>query len=114
VNGTALTDSDELFSFTIAFGQQYESFYEVVGDKGKIRLERAFTTPSDFPNRIILTEGSIVSEIPVEAADHFQLMIEGISEIILNGKDFSFLKRRAALIARLADDMERGCMSYER
>ena len=113
VNGTALTDADELFSFTILFGQQYESLYEVVGDAGKIRLERAFTTPYDYSNRIILTEGSTVTEIPVPPADHFQLMIEGISDIILTGKDFSFLNRRAALIARLADDMERGCILHE-
>jgi len=113
VNGTALTDADELFSFTILFGQQYESLYEVIGDKGKIRLERAFTTPHDYSNRIILTEGSTVTEIPVPPADHFQLMIEDISDIILTGRDFSFLNRRAALIARLADDMERGCLSHE-
>jgi len=110
VNGTASTDSDELFNFTIAFGQQYESLYEVVGDKGKIRLERAFTTPQDYSNRIILTEGSTVTEIPVPPADHFQLMIEVISDMILTGKDFSFFSRRAASIARLADAMERGCL----
>jgi dTDP-3,4-didehydro-2,6-dideoxy-alpha-D-glucose 3-reductase len=113
VSGTASTDADELFNFTIAFGQQYESLYEVMGDAGKIRLERAFTTPDDYSNRIILTEGSTVTEIPVPPADHFQLMIEGISDIILTGKDFSFLNRRAALIARLADDMERGCILHE-
>jgi len=114
VNGTALTDADELFSFSIVFGQQYESFYEVVGDSGKIRLERAFTTPHDYSNRIILTEGSGVMEIPVPPADHFQLMIESIAEIIRTGADFSFLNRRAALMARLADDMERGCLLHER
>jgi len=114
VNGTALNDADELFSFTILFGQQYESLYEVIGDAGKIRLERAFTTPQDYSNRILLTEGSSVTEIPVPPADHFQLMIEAISDIILTGKDFSFLNSRAALIARLADDMERGCLSHER
>jgi predicted dehydrogenase len=112
VNGTAVTDSDELFNFSIAFGQQYESFYEVVGDKGKIRLERAFTTPHDYANKIILTEGSGVTEISAPPADHFQLMIEGISDIILTGADFSFLNRRAALIVRIADDMERGCILH--
>jgi len=114
VTGTAVTDSDELFNFTIAFGQQYESFYELIGDKGKIRLERAFTTPADYSNRVILTEGSNVTEIPVPPADHFQLMIEGISDMILIGRDFSFLNCRAALIARLAHDMERGCILHER
>lgn len=113
VNGTALTDADELFSFSILFGQQYESLYEVVGDAGKIRLERAFTTPDEYSNRIILMEGSLVTEIPVPPADHFQLMLEEISDIILTNRDFSFLNRRAALIARLADDMERGCILHE-
>jgi NDP-hexose-3-ketoreductase len=113
VHGTALTDADELFSFSIVFGQQYESFYEIVGDSGKIRLERAFTTPHDYSNRVILTEGSRVTEIPVPPANHFQLMIESISDIIRTGTDYSFLNRRAALIARLADDMERGCIYNE-
>ncbi len=113
VIGTACTDADELFSFSIGFGQQYESLYEVIGESGKIRLERAFTTPADYSNRIIFAEGLKVTEIAVAPADHFQLMIESISDIIQSGADYSFLNRRAAKIARFADAMERGCIKHE-
>lgn len=110
VTATAVTDKDETLIFSLNFGQQYESLYEVVGDAGKIRLERAFTTPAELSNTIFLTEGSALNEIPVPPADHFQRMIEHIASIIRSGADFSLLNRRAGLIAQLADNMERCCL----
>ena len=107
VNGTAITDKNETFTFSINFGQQYESLYEVIGESGKIRLERAFTTPADFSNTILLTEGSTLTRISVPPADHFQLMIDSIVSIIRSDSDFSFLNSRAAVVAQLADQMER-------
>lgn len=109
VNGTAITDKNETLSFALNFGQQYESLYEVVGESGKIRLERAFTTPADFSNRIMLTEGSTLTEISTPPADQFQLMIENIASMIRSGSDFSPLNKKAALVARLADQLERSC-----
>ncbi|NVN98751.1 MAG: Gfo/Idh/MocA family oxidoreductase [Geobacteraceae bacterium] len=110
VNGVTVTANSELFSFSISFGQQYEAFYEIVGETGKIRVERAYTTPAERENRIFLTVGSKTSETVVPAVDHFQLMIEEISNIILTDSDFTHLNRQAEIIARLADQMEKGCM----
>jgi len=110
VHGTALTDADESFSFSIAFGQQYESLYEVIGEAGKIRLERAFTTPPDYANRIMLTTGDSVTWIPVPPADHFQLMIDSIAASLQSGSGYEHFNRQAALVARLAAEMEQGCM----
>ena len=116
VNGTATTDKNETFTFSINFGQQYESLYEIIGESGKIRLERAFTTPAEFSNTIFLTEGSALTEISVPSADHFQLMIESIAAIIRSENDFSVLNSRAAVVAQLADQMERCCLrsDYEK
>jgi len=110
VAGTAITANEEIFSFSISFAQQYEALYEVIGEIGKIRLERAYTTPADYENRIILTTNNNVTEIIVPAADHFVLMIESICHLIRTGSDYSFLYRQAGLIAKLADMMECGCM----
>lgn len=110
ISGVAVTAKSELFSFSIRFGQQYEAFYEIVGETGKIRVERAYTTPAELENRIFLTVGSKTTETVVPAADHFQLMIEHIADIILTGNSFTHLNRQAEIIARLADQMEKGCM----
>jgi NDP-hexose-3-ketoreductase len=77
---------------------------------GRIRLERAYTTPAELENRILLTKGERTSETVVPATDHFRLMLENICTIIQNGSDFSFLNRQAATIAKLADQMQKGCM----
>lgn len=110
VSGVAVTAKSELFSFSIRFGQQYEAFYEIVGETGKIRVERAYTTPAELENRIFLTVGSKTTGKVVPAADHFQLMIEQITDIILTGSSYTHLNRQAEIIARLADQMEKGCM----
>lgn len=110
VSGVAVTANGEQFSFSIRFGQQYEAFYEIVGEAGKIRVERAYTTPADLESRIVLTVGSRVTETAVPPADHFKLMIEYIADIILTGSDFTHLGRQAKIMAMLADLMEKGCM----
>jgi len=110
VHGTALTDAAESFSFSIAFGQQYESFYELIGEAGKIRLERAFTTPPDYGNRIMLTAADSVSWLSVPPADHFQLMIDSIAATLQSGSGYEHFNRQAGLVARLAAEMEQGCM----
>jgi predicted dehydrogenase len=110
VTGTAITANNELFTFSIRFGQQYESTYEVIGDRGKIRLEMAYTTPAELENRIYLTSGTRTTETVVAAADHFKLMLESICTIIQTGSDFSHLGEQAATVARLADLIYKGCM----
>lgn len=110
VAGTAITPGDEVFTFAMAFGQQYEASYEVIGETGTIRVDRAYTTPPDYENRICLTHNDGVTEIAVPPADHFQLMIDNICHIIRSGSDYSFLNRQALAIAQLADQMHKGCL----
>ncbi len=109
MHGTAVTGQGEFFSFSLAFGQQYESYYEIMGDSGKIRLERAYTTPADHLSRIEILQGNQRSEISVPAADHFQLMIEKVCSTILQGGDFHQFHKQTMELANLADEMEKGC-----
>ncbi len=110
VTGTAITAGNELFTFSIAFGRSYEARYEVIGETGSIRLERAYTTPEDYTNSIFLSSADTVTETVIPAADHFRLMLENICLLIRTGSDFSHLNRQAATMARLADNMAQGCM----
>jgi predicted dehydrogenase len=110
VAGTALTPANEIFTFSIAFGQHYEASYEVLGETGTIKVERAYTTPADCENRILLTLNGGVTEITVPPADHFQLMIDNICHIIRTGSDYALLNRQALTIAQLADRMHKGCL----
>lgn len=109
VYGTAITPADELFSYAVAFGQQYESYYEIIGETGMVRLERAFTTPADLANRIRVVVGSDVDLITVPPCDHFARMIDDVAELIANRGDFNRFHDRSRLLARLAREMDEGC-----
>jgi predicted dehydrogenase len=108
VHGTAITPRDEVFSYAMAFGQQYQSSYELTGEGGRIILERAFTTPADLAGRIRLIVGSDVSDVTVPPCDHFGRMIDDVAGIIRGG-DFKIVHDRSRLLARLAREMEEGC-----
>lgn len=107
--GTATTEEGELFIFSNIFGQQYESFYEICCEAGRIRVDRAYTTPADMANRIMLFEGERLTEIPVPAADHFKLMIDAVVTAARNG-DYSAINSRTLATAGLAEMMARGCL----
>jgi NDP-hexose-3-ketoreductase len=107
--GVARTDADEVFTFSIAFGQQYESYYEVIGERGKIRLDRAYTTPADYANTIRVTVGSEERSVRAPASDHFQLMIDAVSSLVLTGGDFTVPHQQARRLALLGETMKRGC-----
>jgi predicted dehydrogenase len=62
------------------FNQQYECLYEVIGTKGKISLNRAYTTPDDMSNSFILTCGHESQKISMKPADHFTNMIDYFSK----------------------------------
>ncbi len=105
VCGSAITTANELFTFTIAFDQPYEAFYEIIGDQGSLRLDRAYTTPPDQENRITIRRGDREECLSVPAADHFQLMIEHVCRLIHAGGDhateYQQIEQRAAAAERL-------------
>lgn len=109
LHGTAITAEDEIFSFAMAFGQQYQSCYELAGDRGLIRLDRAFTTPADLEAKIMVRAGSESSDVFVPPCDHFAGMIEAVARLIRGGGNFHVYHERSRLIARLAREMEEGC-----
>jgi len=93
----------------MAFGQQYQSYYEIAGDAGLIHLERAFTPPADLVGSIRVAIGSEESVLSVPPCDHFGRMIEDVSDLIRRGGHFRRFHERSRLIARLARKMGEGC-----
>lgn len=113
MHGTAITSESEMLTFSIAFGQQYESYYEIIGETGKIRIDRAYTLPADLANRIQVTIGDQDSSLIVPPTDHFRLMIEHVCDLINGNSDFRKAHARTRLLARMAEELERGCIHVE-
>lgn len=109
VHGTAVTEVEEIFTYSIAFGQQYQCSYELVGERGLIRLERAFTTPADLEATIVVRSGAESRQLAVPPCDQFGRMIDDVTGLIRDGGDFCRFHDRSRLIARLAREMEEGC-----
>lgn len=106
----AATSEGENFSFTIGFEQQYECWYELVGDRGKLRVDRAYTTPADLVNTIEVTIGTERSSVPAPAADHFTLMIEHVCRLVLQSGRYDQDTRAAAQrMALLAEQVWTSC-----
>jgi predicted dehydrogenase len=109
VSGSAITTAHELFTFTIAFDQPYEAGYEIIGEQGVLRLDRAYTTPPDLVNRIIMHHNGREEARTVPAADHFQLMIDHICRLIQAGGNFAAEYRQIEQRAACAERMYSGC-----
>lgn len=109
MNASALTDRDERFSFSTGFEQPYECWYELVGEKGSIKVDRAYTTPADMATVIQISTDHGVTAIPVPAADHFALMIERVCDAIIRKQDYRECYNVARRLALLADQAWNGC-----
>lgn len=105
----SITDNGEAFSFKIAFGQTYRSFYEITGESGSIRIERAYTTPADLENRIFVTVGNTDCSFSTPPSDHFIATIEYVCSLIQRGA-WRAVHERAQKLAELADMFHDNCM----
>lgn len=103
MNAEAITATGEQFTFSIAFGQPYRSFYEILGTQGSLRLERGFTPPSDHACRLEICGHDGNKTIFMPAHDHFLLTIDHIAALIANGSDYSVAHEHARSLARMAD-----------
>ncbi len=99
----------EQFFCSIGFEQTYECWYELVGDRGTLRLDRAYTTPADLANTIKLTTEGGVRSIAVPAADHFQLTIEHVAGLIARRQGFGEAHAQAIRLARAAEQLWTSC-----
>lgn len=85
--GTGHTRTGEQFSFHIGFDQAYTCAYELVGERGRLRLERAFSVPPDYAGTLRLETAAGRKSIPLPAADQFRLMLDHFCDQIRNRAD---------------------------
>ena len=101
--GVARTDAGALFTFAMSFEHQYESFYEISGERGRLRLDRAFTTPPAMANRLRLQCDQAEEGIDLPAADQFAVMIRRVCGLLRGPGDFAAVHGQTR---RLHEDMD--------
>ena len=87
------TKSDMLLEFpdgksafiSTAIGSYYQSTYSVLGSKAYAKVARAYAVPKNWTTKIYLEKNDKTTEIKIEPADHFKLMIDDFSKEILRG-----------------------------
>lgn len=108
LQGESVTDAGEKFTFLTAFGLNYRSFYEISGELGSIRVERAYTTPADMENRIVLIVEGNEHSITVPPCDHFLATIEHVCGLIRSG-DRGYKHQNSLELAELAAMFQENC-----
>ena len=106
----SITDAGEEFSFLTSFGQPYRSFYEIRGERGTIRVERAYTTPADMESRIFVTIDGKDKSFRVPPCDHFLGTIDHVCGLIRSGtwrEEYERARRLAELAGMFHDNRTR-------
>lgn len=106
--GETVTDAGEQFSFEIAFGKPYQSMYEISGESGSIKVERAFTTPPELENLVMLKIAGSEQNFSVAPADHFQATIDHVCRLIRGG-EWGEHHRATRKLGALAEMISDGC-----
>jgi len=109
MQGVGRNEQDELLEFSIGFGLPYQSFYEVTTRRGLIRVDRAFTTPADLANHILVTCDGQDNSFVVPPADHFLLTIEQVCTLIRKPAAYRGCYNSNLNLACLADKLYRSC-----
>lgn len=60
---------------SFGFDYFYQCHYELLGTKGKLSVERAFTPPPDFQPRVVLEQDDRREEFVLDADNHYLKMI---------------------------------------
>jgi len=86
------------------FGAYYQSYYDILGTKGRIRTERAFPVPKEREVKLFLSRNDTIEELVIPPADHFRLMVEDFCSEILKGESSTAPYERELLAqARVLD-----------
>ncbi len=105
----SITEAGETFSFLTAFGLPYRSFYEISGEQGFIRVERAYTTPAEMESRItVMVQGGDES-FNVPPSDHFLDTIEHVCGLIRSDQ-WRAEHQQSQNLASLADMFHDNCI----
>ncbi|WP_268544111.1 Gfo/Idh/MocA family protein [Candidatus Nitrosotenuis cloacae] len=76
-------DDNKFAHMEFGYGLFYQSKYEIWGDKGHLRLSRAYNIPPDMSASLIV-ESTNKKETFIKPTNHFRLMIDSFSKQVLN------------------------------
>lgn len=91
VSGTALLHSDHGVAAQLTFGFEhaYRSSYELWGERGRIRLERAFTPPGSWQPVVIVEQQDRVEHLTLPACDQFRTALEAFVAAVRGERDLA-------------------------
>jgi predicted dehydrogenase len=95
------------------YRQQYECFYEILGSRGKIIIDRAYTTPLDMSNSFTLICGKKKENILMKPADHFKNMINYFCQNLNNKIEKKLMLEDLLLQAKGMDTLRAGLQIME-
>lgn len=81
---SVLMENGVVGEISYGFNQCYECFYQIIGTKGSIFLNRCYTTPETMENTITIKIGSNEKTLTIPRANHFILMLDNFCEKIIN------------------------------
>lgn len=103
--GSGRTRTGQGFSFVVSFQRPYECAYELIGTRGKARLERAYTTPPDTSASLTVQRDGNETIIALPTADHFaetvKLVARHVADPSLQDAYFKELRQRHRLLAQI-------------
>lgn len=104
-DGLGRTRAGQVFSFTVSFRQPYECAYELIGTRGKARLERAYTTPPETSAQLTVQRDGDETIIALPKADHFaetvKLVARHVADPSLQEAYFKELRQRHQLLDQI-------------
>ena len=104
-DGLGRTRAGQVFSFTISFRHPYECAYELIGTRGKARLEQAYTTPPEISARLTVQHNGDQTIITLPKADHFaetvKLAARHVADPARQEPYFAELLKRHRLMAQI-------------
>ncbi|MET9958582.1 Gfo/Idh/MocA family oxidoreductase [Streptomyces sp. NPDC006326] len=107
--GSALLTAPSGVAAHLAYGVEhgYRSGYGLWGSEGRLRLERAFSTPDEFTPVLQVERGGVTREIPLARDRHFTNIAGVFARAVLEGEDFTPHTEEVLAHARLVDEVER-------
>jgi NDP-hexose-3-ketoreductase len=107
--GSALLVSPSGAAAQLAYGVEhaYISGYGLWGSRGRLRLERAFSTPDDFTPVLKVERDGEVSEMALDKDHHFTNIAGVFARAVLHGEDFAPHAEAILDHARLVEEVER-------
>lgn len=95
--------NDVLAHFDASFRTDEREWADIQGSQGRIELTRPFKPGMPFEGRILVHHGERYENLPVPAANHYQLMVENFADAALNGKPLRYSPEQGRANMRVID-----------